>query len=137
MSTSRTELAKAGLIYGSALFAAGFAMAIPRELWLKSWLGESGAILVELPIVLSFGWWLSAVLMRGDRSGWRGGERLAMGAAALLCLLLTEAMLGILAFGQSVPSFLATFLTFKGLAGLAAQALACCFPLLQMKAVRS
>ncbi len=137
MSPSRTELVKAGLIYGNLLFAAGFAMAIPRELWLKSWFGETGAVLVELPVVLAFGWWLSALLMRGDRTGWGAGARLAMGAAALLGLLLAEGMLGVLGFGQTVPSFLATFLTFKGLAGLAAQALACCFPLFQMKAFPS
>lgn len=137
MRPDRTEIAKAALIFGSGLFAIGFALAIPRELWVKPWLGEIGAVMVELPIILGFAWWLSVALMRAHRRNWNRVTRLVMGIGALMCLLLAELMLGILVLGQTLTSFLTTFLTVKGLAGLAAQALACSFPLLQMKAARS
>lgn len=137
MRPNRTEIAKAALVFGSSLFAMGFLLAIPRELWLKPSLGEMGAVMVELPIALGLSWLLARLLMHGSRAAWLLMPRLVMGAGALACLLLAEVLLSVLALGQTWSATFASFITPKGLAGLAAQALACSFPFMQQRLIRT
>jgi hypothetical protein len=132
-----TEIAKAALLFGTGLFGIGFLLAIPRELWLKPSLGEMGAVMIELPIILGLAWILARLLMRGTTSAWLNLPRLAMGAGALACLLLAELLLSVLALGQTWAQAFASFITPKGLAGLAAQALACSFPSMQQRMIRT
>ncbi len=134
---SRTEIAKAALIFGGGLFAMGFALAIPRELWLKPRLGELGAVMVELPVILCLSWVLARLLMRGPRQAWCMRHRLVMGAGALACLLTAEAVLSIFVLGQTWSAAFSSFTSPKGLAGIAAQALACSFPFLQQRMIQS
>jgi hypothetical protein len=137
MIPDRANLAWAALVFGFSLFGIGFALAVPRELWIKPWLGGTYAVLLELLILLPLAWWLAKALMRGPRSQWGLAPRLRMGAGAMACLLLAELVLSISVLGQSLLATLATFVTPKGVAGLAAQLLACSFPWIQMKVARS
>ncbi|MGL5361556.1 MAG: hypothetical protein ACRDBH_01655 [Bosea sp. (in: a-proteobacteria)] len=137
MTPTLTQIAKGALLFGGGLFGIGFLLAIPRELLLKPWLGEMGAVIVELPIVLGLSWLFARFLMRGAPAAWLILPRLMMGASALASLLLAEILLSVLALGQTWAAALASLVTPKGLAGLAAQALACSFPSMQQRLIRS
>ncbi|MGL5362310.1 MAG: hypothetical protein ACRDBH_05485 [Bosea sp. (in: a-proteobacteria)] len=137
MTPRWTQITKAALLFGLGLFGIGFLLAIPRELLLKPSLGEMGAVMVELPVVLGLSWHLARLLMRGSRFAWQLMPRLVTGAGALACLLMAEILLSVLALGQTWAAAFASIITPKGLAGLAAQALACSFPSMQQRMIRT
>jgi hypothetical protein len=117
--------ARAGLFYALALFAIGFALALVRIPILAPRIGETAAVLVELPVMLLAAWRISGALVQ--REGLPHNGRVLMGAVYFPLLLLFELLLG-LALGGTAPALVAGWFAMPGLLGLAAQALAALFP---------
>jgi hypothetical protein len=116
---------RAGLLYTIALFAIGFALALIRIPLLVPRIGETAAILLELPIMLLAAWRISRTIVRRQALPHNG--RVLMGAVYLPTLLLFELLLG-LALGGTAATILKGWFHLPGLLGLAAQALAAFFP---------
>lgn len=116
---------RAGILYALALFAIGFALALVRIPILQPRIGETAAVLVELPIMLLAAWRISRALVQREALPHNG--RVLMGAVYLPTLLLLELLLG-LALGGTATTILTGWFQIPGLLGLAAQALAAFFP---------
>lgn len=97
----------AACLYFAIVFAIGFALGVPRVLWLAPALGERAAELIELPLMLATSAlaarWIGARL----RVPPRAGARLAMGALALALLLSVEFTVVLSLRGQTIAENLA------------------------------
>lgn len=114
-----TRIVKAALAYWAAIFALGFALGICRVLWIAPALGELGAVLLELPLMLVASWWWAARIVRAQ--GVAGPfSALAMGALAFALLLGAEALLAA-AQGQGLTDWDAALLRPPGLLGFTGQ----------------
>jgi hypothetical protein len=115
----------AGIVYGLSLFAIGFLLALVRIPVLVPRLGETAAVLIELPVMLVAAWLVAGRILRGlplSRSG-----ALAMGAAYVPTLLGAEMALG-LALGDSLSAIVESWGRIPGSLGLSAQLAAALFP---------
>lgn len=94
--------------YFAIVFAVGFALGVPRVLWLAPALGERAAELVELPLMLL----ASALAARWTCARLRvppaAGARLAMGGIALALLLSVEFSVALALRGQTIAENLAS-----------------------------
>jgi hypothetical protein len=130
------KVLKAGLAYFAIMFATGFVLGALRVSLVAPRLGELGAVLIELPLMLAASWFVCRRLTAILAVPARVPDRLAMGGLAFGLLMITElAMAGPL-FGRSVSQSLAGMATDPGLLGLAGQILFGLVPLLQRKGRR-
>lgn len=120
----------AALAYWALVFAAGFALGTARVLLLAPRLGETGAVALELPVMLALSWLAARAVLR-RRPLPPGTPRLAMGGLAFVFLMGAEAALGILAFGQPPAAWAAALATPPGTLGLAGQTAFALIPWLQ------
>jgi hypothetical protein len=120
---------RAGVAYFAVVFAVGFALGTVRVLALAPRLGEAGAVLVELPVMLAVSWLACGLVLDRWRvpAGWR--PRLAMGGVALGLLILAELGVSVLGFGRSVGEHFATYRSWGPALGLAAQLAFAAMPL--------
>lgn len=122
--------ATAGLAYAGLAFAAGFALGVLRVAFIAPRLGETAAVMTELPIMLAVSWlacrWIVARWHVADTVA----ARATMGGLALTLLLAAEAVLGTLGLGRTLAQHLASYQNISGRMGLAAQILFGLFPLL-------
>lgn len=123
----------AALIYFALVFAAGFALGTIRTLALAPALGETGAVALELPLMLGLSWLACGFAIRRSGIGAGTVERLAMGVVAFALLMLAETLTGTLLIGRSLPGQLATYRTLPAQLGLAAQIAFAAFPLIRMR----
>lgn len=121
----------AGVVYFAGVFALGFALGVVRALVTSPRLGETAAVLLEIPVILAASWFAAkwCVAVCSVPSG--GAERLTMGFVAFSLTMLAELLLSVMLFGQTVREHFATYAHFLGLIGLAAQALFAIFPYVQ------
>jgi hypothetical protein len=118
-----------GLIYFACVFAAGFVLGTIRTLFLIPVMGELGAVLVELPVILSIAWAVCTRLLR-DRH-LTTAEAVAMGATAFALLMVGEAGVSLLLAGRTMAEHLALYARPAHLIGLAGQLAFAAFPLLR------
>lgn len=111
----------AGLAYFAAVFAVGFVLGTLRVLVVAPWLGEAGAVFLELPVILAVSWLAAGRIARGFAVPPDASARLAMGGIAFLCLMLAEAGVATVGFGRTVTEHLAGYADPVRAAGLAAQ----------------
>tara|TARA_R110000868_G_scaffold80913_3_gene229442 strand:- start:3618 stop:4106 length:489 start_codon:yes stop_codon:yes gene_type:complete len=120
----------AGFLYFAAIFALGFVFGGLRTLALEAFpaLTRLGAVLVEVPIILTLAWMVCGVLI--TRVSLTGSERSAimMGAFALTLLLTAEAGLSVGLNGLSLQEHLALYRQPSHFIGLAGQCLFAAFP---------
>jgi hypothetical protein len=102
---------KAALSYTLLAFALGFLLGPLREFVLAPRFGRVPALLVELPVMLGFCWWLAPRVMRRVAPGL---ARLRAGLAALGFLLLLEFALGQLLRGFTLAEWAAHFRSREG-----------------------
>ena len=128
---SGTAWLSAGLAYFAVVFAVGFALGTVRVLVVAPHLGETAAVLAELPVMLAIAWTVCGWLLKHVPlpDGW--GQRLAMGGVALAFLLAAELGLVVLAFGRTVAEHLAGYGSPAGALGLAGQLAFASFPLVR------
>lgn len=124
---------KAGLTYFALVFAVGFLLGTLRVLALAPMLGELGAVLVELPVMLAASWIICRWLIRLLRVPGDVPARLAMGGGAFVFLIAAEIALSVWLFGNSVSQHFANYLTAHGALGLAGQIAFAAFPVLQRR----
>jgi hypothetical protein len=90
-------------------------------------MGRLAALLVELPVMLAFCWWIAPRIIR--RCAIPPGEaRLRMGFAALSLLLLLEFFTGVALRGWDLQAWVADFATPPGLVTLLAYLLFALLP---------
>ncbi len=121
---------RAGVLYFALVFAAGFVLGTLRVLVLAPAIGETMAVLAELPVILLVAWhacrWLTARL----RVPGVLLPRAVMGALAFGLLIGAEAMLGAV-LGRPPAAQLAALATPAGRVGLAGQVAFALMPLAQ------
>lgn len=110
----------AALAYFLIVFAAAFALGTVRVAVIAPRIGALWATALEVPIVLAISWPAAAAVMRRAHIA-AIGPALIMGGAAFVLLMIAEAALAVLAFGQTVSGFLANLVTVAGALGLAGQ----------------
>ncbi|MGB8623456.1 MAG: hypothetical protein WCD16_11605 [Paracoccaceae bacterium] len=123
----------AGVAYFGAVFAAGVILGTLRTLLLVPALGEVPAVVIEIPVMLTISWVVSRWLVRRFAVSARLPERVTMGVAALVLLLLAEAALAILVFQRPFQAHLTHYTTLPGALGLAAQVCFAAMPVLRLR----
>jgi hypothetical protein len=120
--------ARAGTVYFAIVFALGFVLGTLRVLWIAPALGEVGAVIAELPVMLAASWIAAGRLVRRYAVA-RTAARAGMGARAFALLMIAEAALGVLAFGESLTGWAASLFAMPGVIGLAGQLAFAAMPL--------
>lgn len=107
------------MLYTLAAFGLGFLLGPVRELVLAPLMGRLWALLMKLPLMLLFCWWVAPRIIHRCAVP-PGAARLRMGFAALTILLTLEFVTGMVLRGRDVQAWLADFTTSPGLATLLA-----------------
>ena len=123
----------AGFAYAILVFAVGFALGAVRVLLVVPRLGATGAVLLEVPVILAASWWISRRCAARFEVSRTVAARLVMGLAAFLVLMLAEVSLSVVLLGGTVTGYLANLTTLAGVIGLAAQVAFAAFPLAQAR----
>jgi hypothetical protein len=114
------------------IFAAGFALGALRTLVLVPRLpsssGETIAVAIELPIILTLSWLASRWLVGRFNVVQALGARLLMGATAFVLLLIGEFLLGYLGFGRSPIEQFRSYARLPDFVGLMGQLTFAAFP---------
>ncbi len=113
----------AGCTYFAVVFSAGFVLGVVRVLWLQGRLGETVAVLVELPVILTVAWLACTRIADRSRVIPRIGPRLVMGAVALGLLLAAELVLSVSLAGRTPLEHFALYREPAAQLGLAGQLL--------------
>ncbi len=121
----------AGSIYFAVVFAIGFALGVVRVLITGPKLGETAAVLLEVPVILTASWFVARWCVARFAVGSDAAERLTMGFVAFCLTMLAEMAMAVLLFGRSVPEHIATYSHSLGLVGLMAQFLFALLPCVQ------
>lgn len=117
-----------GIFYFLLVFGAGFLLGTVRIPLLAPRVGETAAVLIELPAMLAISWVACGFVLRRLRVPAAPAARLAMGAVAFALLIAAEATLAA-AFGGTPASFLLSLQSAPGALGLAGQFAFAVFPL--------
>ena len=123
----------AGLAYVAIAFAAGFALGVLRVTLLAPRLGETTAVLIELPLMLALSWLACRWVIARFGVPATLTARATMGGLAFVILLLAEAALGTFGLGRTLAEHLASYQNLPERLGLAAQISFGLFPLLQRR----
>lgn len=114
------------------MFAAGFVLGLVRVLLLAGLVGEVEAVLIELPVILGFAWWVCGAVIGTTRLPADLGPRLVMGASALVVLLLFELAAAVILFDAGLAGWVRRWSTWAGFAGLLGQVAFASFPVLRL-----
>jgi hypothetical protein len=150
MKQSKTELLAevfnipsivCGLVYGLSMFAAGFFMGVFRTFVVAPLLGdEVEAVLIEVPIMFFICWKLSKqalmvwhILNTCAGLFWDSYHSHVdtISTVSFLTLISMELMLSMTVFRRTFDETRADYASLKGSIGLAAQLVACTFPVIQ------
>lgn len=126
-----TRAAWAGLAYFGVVFAAGFALGTLRVLVLAPKVGESAAVVLELPIILAVSWVACRWLIARFAVPKMLIDRLVMGGLAFAVLLGGEIGVSVLGFGRTLSAHLEQYRQLPALIGLAGQLVFAMFPAVQ------
>ena len=126
-----TAVLKAGASYFAAAYLVGFLLGTLRILLLVPRVGETGAVLLETPLMLGVSWIASRWCTNRFAISAAPAPRLAMGFIAFALLAATEIGVSMLAFGRTPMDLLDLYRSVPGIIGLAAQAAFAFFPLVQ------
>ena len=126
----------AAACYSGTVFAAGFLLGTIRVLWVERAAGALGAVAIEVPVMLAISWAAAGRCARRHAVPARYPPRLGMGGLAFAVLMLVEASMVVLLFGQSPDIIVAGWATPAGALGLAGQAGFAAMPLLRLAARR-
>ena len=131
---SRTvfQATKAGALYAIVVFSIGFMLGTIRVLLLAPRLGETTAVIIEAPIMLSASWFVCRWCV--DRLDVRRTvpARSLIGLVAFLVMMSAEVGLGAV-LGRSVADQIAMYKSASGAIGLAAQVIFAMFPVIQVR----
>ena len=97
----------------------------------RSRIGETAAVLLETPIILTASWIASRWCINRFAVPAEVSPRLLMGGVAFALLIVGELGVSIFVFGRSWEGTLAAFLSLPGIIGLSAEAAFALLPLAQ------
>jgi len=123
----------AGLAYFALVFAAGFVLGTLRVLAMVPLLGESAAVILEVPVMLAISWVVCASLTRRFTVPPEMSPRLVMGGVAFVLLLAAEIILSATVFGRGPVAFANELAKPTGAAGFAGQVLFAHIPWIQAR----
>jgi len=127
---------KTGATYFAAAFAVGFVLGTVRVLLLLPVVGETAAVLLEIPIILFASWiaarWSST---RFDVPA-EMPPRVVMGAVGFAFLMLAELLVSSLIFGRSLEDTVTNYQSLPGVLGLSAQVIFALLPVFQARLLR-
>jgi hypothetical protein len=126
-----TQIIKAALAYFATVFGLGFALGTMRVLLIAPRIGETAAVMLELPVMLAASWVAAGWCVRRFAVPASAGARLAMGLLAFALVMVAELALAVLLFGQSPAQHLDAYRHFAGAIGLSAQLAYALFPTLR------
>jgi hypothetical protein len=112
---------KAGAAYFGIVFAAGFVLGTIRVLLVVPHVGQTVAVLIETPIILGIGWIACRRCTSVFQISRRLHPRMLMAAVAFMLLMFAEALLAVVAFGQTLAGFVTSLGTTPGAIGFLAQ----------------
>jgi hypothetical protein len=122
---------KAGAIYFGIVFAAAFALGALRVLYIIPHIGETGAVLIEIPVLLTLSWWVCGAVLKRYPVAQHIGRRALMGLASFTLLMAAEFGLATFFFGRNPDEFLGGLSTPSGAIGLAGQIAFALIPLMR------
>ena len=111
------------------MFAFGFCLGALRMALVVPRLGETVAVLVEMPFMLAASWWVCRRCVGHFRVRASLGARLVMGSVALATLQTEEIALAIAAFGRTPAQYWIGLRSLPGMIGLVGQMASASFPL--------
>jgi hypothetical protein len=117
-------------LYAIIVFSMGFILGTVRVLLLVPGLGETIAVIVEAPVILTASWFVCRWCVRLSVRRTVAARSL-MGLVALLVLMAAEIGMGAL-LGRSLVDQLATYGSLAGAIGLAGQVIFAMFPVIQV-----
>ena len=123
----------AGVAYFAVVFTLGFLLGTVRVLVAAPRLGELGAVLLELPVMLTASWLICGVLMVRLGVDGRPGSRTVMSVTVLILLLIAEPVGAMLLFGRTPGQILESWRTPVAILGLASQIAFVLFPLFRRR----
>ena len=123
----------AGIGYCAIVFAAGFALGVLRILELAPRLGETTAVLVELPPMLLISWIACRWIVAKSHLSSRVGDRLIMGGTAFTVLMAAEVSFSFLTLGRTFQGHFVHYASLSAQLGLAGQIAFALFPVLQRR----
>lgn len=123
-----TAALRAGIAYFAIVFAIGFILGTIRVLVVIPRLGETAAVLLELPVMLALSWLACDWLVRQLSVAPVAAPRLAMGALAFVLLMLAELGVSTFGFGRTVAEHFGSYYAVAAQLGLAAQVVFALFP---------
>jgi hypothetical protein len=122
---------KAGALYFAIVFAIGFALGTLRVLYVIPHIGEAGAVLLELPVILVLSWWVCGWVLRRCHVPQHMGQHALMGLVSFALLMGAELALATFGFGRTLGEFADGFATPAGAIGLMGQIAFALFPLMR------
>ncbi len=122
---------RAGAAYFAIVFTIAFVFGTIRVTVVAPSLGETAAVLVEAPLLIAASWIVCGWIVDRFRVRAQLRARSWMGGIAFILLLLVETGLAVLAFGQTLPEWLAGYASLAGGIGLFAQIIFAFTPILQ------
>lgn len=127
---------KAGVTYFAIVYLAGFVLGTLRVVMVAPGIGETAAVLLETPFILTVSWFAARWCIATFSIPHDVASRLLMGGVAFCLLILGEIGVSLFVFTRSWDDMRATFLSLAGLIGLCAQVVFSLLPLLQAVLVR-
>ena len=121
---------KAGMAYFAIVFAVAFALGALRILYVIPHIGETGAVLLELPVLLVLSWWICGAIIRRYAVPQHMGHRALMGLVSFALLMIAELAVATFVFGRAPAEFLDGFATPNGAIGLMGQIAFALIPLM-------
>ena len=121
----------AGALYAIIVFVSGFILGTIRVLLAAPRLGETLAVIVEVPLILVASWFVCRRCVERLDVRRTVPARSLMGLVAFLVLMEAEIGLGAV-LGQSLVDHLAAYGSTAGTIGLAAQVIFATFPVIQI-----
>jgi hypothetical protein len=127
----RTAIA-AGAVYFVIVFAVGFALGVPRTLWLEPALGRWPAVAMELPVILAVSWIACRWCVQRHGVAALPSHRAVMGLVAFALVMLAELVMSMFLMGRSLWQHLLAFADPAAAMGLISQMAFAMFPVVQI-----
>jgi hypothetical protein len=112
---------RSGAVYFAIVFLVGFALGALRTLVMAPRLGETFAVLLEAPVILTVSWFVATWCVGRFKVPAATLARLAMGGVAFALLMVAELGVSLIFFRRSVSQHLAGYQSAAGAIGLGAQ----------------
>jgi hypothetical protein len=131
VATTMTAAFRAGGAYFAVVFAVGFVLGTIRVLGIVPRIGETNAVLLELPLMITLSWFACAWLVRRFAVSPGVVPRLGMGGVAFTMLMLGELGASVFGLERTIAEHFASYRSVAAQLGLAAQLGFALFPLAQ------